>query len=1033
MHRIIDVALKHRFLVLLLFALFVLGGFYGLLHLTVDAVPDITNVQVQILAKSPALGPLEMEQFVTYPIETAMSGLPDLKEIRSISRYGLSVVTVIFKDNVDKYFSRQLVNERLSEAIEGIPGKMAKPRMGPLTTGLGEIYQFTLEGEGYSAMQLRTILDWEIAYRLRSVPGVVEVNTWGGLAKQYEVVIDPHELIAHRTTLEKVIRAVERNNANAGSGYIERNQEQYIIRGEALISNISDLENIVVDTGQGGIPIYLRQIAEIREGSRLRLGAATANGDGETVIGIVQMLAGENAQEVVRNVKEKISEIERSLPPGVRIVPYYDRAEFVNRVIRTVRNNLVEGGLLVVAILFLFLGSFGGGIIVSLAIPLSMLFAFAGMYAAGISGNLMSLGAIDFGLIVDGSVVMIENIMRKQARPSGIEPAEVIRQGGREVARPVFFSVLIITLVYFPVFALTGTEGRMFRPMAITVILALIGSLAVALILMPALASIFLSRSHRPHDHSEEIPDHQDIWIMRKLRNFYTPVLRLAMRHRIATFSMAVLIFLAGLSLFSGLGGEFVPRLDEGDIVIQAWRLPSVSMRESLKSTSLLERILLRFPEVEKVVSRTGSPEVATDIMGIELSDVFVNLKPRSQWATAQTKEELIDKMSHAITGELPAVGISFTQPIEMRFNELIAGIRSDVGVEIFGYDLVKLQNIGQQVSRILNSIQGATDVRVEQVAGLPMIRVAVNRDEIARYGMNASDVLESVEASRVGHHAGTIFEGEKRFPLMVRLNESVTRDLSTLAALPVDDPQGRVIPLGQVATVEYATGPAQISRSQIQRRLVVEANVRGRDLASFVETAQERIAREVALEPGYFIDWGGEFENLERAMGRLKIVVPLTLFLIFILLYMALASIRLSLLIFLNVPLAIAGGVFALFLRGIPFSISAGVGFIALFGIAVLNGIVLVTYIRQARAENEDPDDAAFHAAQVRFRPVMMTAAVASLGFLPMALSHGMGAEVQRPLATVVIGGLITSTMLTLLVLPAIYGWFAEKREVKI
>ena len=1032
MHRIIDVALKHRFLVLFLFALFVLGGFYGLLHLTVDAVPDITNVKVQILAKSPALGPLEMEQFVTYPIETAMSGLPDLKEIRSISRYGLSVVTVIFKDHVDKYFSRQLVNERLSEAIEGIPEKMAKPRMGPLTTGLGEIYQFTLEGEGYSPMQLRTILDWDIAYRLRSVPGVVEVNTWGGLAKQYEVVIDPHELIAHRTTLGKIIRAVERNNANAGSGYIERNQEQYIIRGEALISSISDLENIVVDMGQGGIPIYLRQIAEIREGSRLRLSAATANGNGETVIGIVQMLAGENAQEVVRNVKEKISEIARSLPPGVRIVPYYDRAEFVNRVIRTVRNNLMEGGLLVVAILFLFLGSFGGGIIVSLAIPLSMLFAFAGMYAAGVSGNLMSLGAIDFGLIVDGSVVMIENIMRKRARRPGIEPAEVIRQGGREVARPVFFAVLIITLVYFPVFALTGTEGRMFRPMAITVILVLIGSLAVALILMPALASIFLSRNQRPHDYSEQNPDHEDIWMVRNLRNLYTPVLRSAMRHRVATFSVAILIFLAGLFLFPRLGAEFVPRLDEGDIVIQAWRLPSVSMQESLNSTSLLERILLRFPEVEKVVSRTGTPEVATDIMGIELADVFVSLKPHSQWATAQNKEELIDKMSHAITGELPAVGISFTQPIEMRFNELIAGIRSDVGVEIFGSDLVKLQNIGQQVSRILNSIQGATDVRVEQVAGLPMIRVAVNREEIARYGINASDVLESVEASRVGHHAGTIFEGGKRFPLMVRLNESVTRDLSTLAALPVDDPQGRVILLGQVATVEYATGPAQISRSQLQRRLVVEANVRGRDLASFVETAQERIAREVALEPGYFIDWGGEFENLERAMGRLKIVVPLTLFLIFILLYMALGSIRLSLLIFLNVPLAIAGGVVALFLRGIPFSISAGVGFIALFGIAVLNGIVLVTYIRQARAESEDPDEAAFHAAQVRVRPVMMTAAVASLGFLPMALSHGMGAEVQRPLATVVIGGLITSTMLTLLVLPAIYGWFAEKREVK-
>ena len=1026
MEKIINYAVRNRFLVITGFLTASLAGFQGLRSLTIDAVPDITPVQVQVLTKAPALAPLEVEQFITYPVEAAMSGLPNLQEIRSTSRYGLSAVTIIFEEGVDRYFARQLVNERLGEAIDAIPAEMGKPAMGPLTTGLGEIYQFIVKGQGYSPMELRTLLDWEIAFRLRAVPGVVEVNAWGGLAKQYEVVVNPQELIAHQLTLEKIIAAVEQNNANAGSGYIERNQEQYIIRGEALVEDVRDLEEVVVDRGERGSPIFLKQIAEIREGGMLRIGGATANGEGETVIGMVQMLAGENAQQVVRRVKQKLEGIQKSLPDGVEIHPYYDRAKFVTRVLQTVTTNLVEGGLLVVAVLFLFLGSFRGGLLVALAIPLSMLFAFGGMYIAGISGNLMSLGAIDFGLIVDGSVVMIENIMRRRRGEGSSQAAVAATVGGREVARPVFFAIVIITVVYIPVLSLTGTEGIMFRPMASTIIFALVGSLGVALLLMPALASVVLGS---PKKNREEKPEsNHETWLVRNVRRLYGPLLSLTIRHRFLTFSAAAIVFAFSLGLGTQLGTEFLPKLDEGDLVINAWRLPSISLSESLASTTRLERLLRRFPEVEEVVSRTGSPEVATDVMGIELSDVFVNLRPRSEWKTALTKAELIEKMSEAIERELPAIGVSFTQPIEMRFNELIAGIRSDVGAEIFGPDLNQLEDLGATVLSVLSTIPGASDLRAEQVSGLPMVRIVVNRRELARYGINAAAILETVEATRVGHKAGLIFEGNRRFPLIVRFDDSVSRDLDSLAAIPVDDPEGRVIPLGQVADLSYSTGPAQVSRSQVQRRLVVEANVRGRDLGSFVQEAQRRIAKEVELPPGYFIEWGGEFENLERALSRLIVVVPAALILIFVLLYMALGSARLSLLIFLNVPLALSGGILALLLRQMHFSISAAVGFVALFGVAVLNGVVLVSHMKQTllKEKGADLDSVAVRAAHARLRPVLMTATVASLGFIPMALSQGMGAEVQRPLATVVIGGLVTSTLLTLLVIPAVFRWFA-------
>jgi cobalt-zinc-cadmium resistance protein CzcA len=751
----------------------------------------------------------------------------------------------------------------------------------------------------------------------------------------------------------------------------------------------------------------------------LRIGAATEDGRHETVIGLVQMLAGANAREVVERVKAKVTEIQASLPPGAAIRPFYDRAQFVERVLRTVTVNLMEGGLLVIAILFVLLGSFQGGLLVALAIPLSMLFAFIGMYYLGISGNLMSLGAIDFGLIVDGSVVMMENILRKRSENPDTPVLELAGQGGREVARPVFFAVLIITLVYLPVLSLTGTEGKMFRPMAITVIFALLGSLIVAMTVIPVLAS-FLFRK-KPEGAEME----HETWLVRITRRRYVRTLQWTMAHRGITVFLALVVLAITAILARRLGTEFVPELDEGDIVINALRLPSVSMSESIASTLMIERVLKQFPEVALVVSRTGSPEVATDLMGIELSDIFVILRPRDQWTTARTKEALIEKMADRLAHEIPGVGLSFTQPIEMRFNELVAGIRSDVGVKVFGDDLDVLKGKADQVARVLSSIPGAADVKAEQVAGLPMARIIVNRSEIARYGINASDVLETVEAIRAGRNVGTVYEGRRRFDLVARLPDAVGKDLESLAQIPAGGNNGRqIVPLGQLAKLEYSTGPAQISREQIQRRVVVEANIRGRDLGGFVREARTRVAREVKLDPGYYFEWGGQFENLERASSRLLLVVPLTLGLIFSLLYFAFKSAPIALVIFLNVPFAATGGVFALALRGMPFSISAAVGFIALFGVAVLNGVVLLSYVRTIQESGKSASDAAYEGAQVRYRPVMLTALVASLGFIPMALSQGIGAEVQRPLATVVIGGLLTSTTLTLLVLPTVYGW---------
>ena len=1015
MDRFLTLSLRYRFFTLVAVSVVIATGLWSFAHLKIDAVPDLTPVQVQVLTRVPALGPVEVEQFVTFPIEVSLNGLPGLRELRSVSRYGLSAVTAIFEDSTDIYRARQLVAERLARAVERIPTEYGRPLMGPLTTGLGEVYQFTLHGPGYSLMALHTLLEWEVGMRLRAVPGVVEVNIWGGEPQQFQVVVDPAKLLSFKLSLRQVFEALKRNNAIAGGGYIERQREQVIIRGEALVTQAADLAKIVVTHGSGGVPIYMSDLADIKKASALRIGAATAMGDGETVIGMVQMLASENAQRVVTQVKARVQEIQKTLPSGVVITPYYDRTLFVSRVIHTVRNNLLEGGLLVVAVLFLFLGNLRAGLIVASAIPLSMLLAFTGMMQAGLSGNLMSLGAIDFGLLVDGSVVMVDNILRRLTKANHGQPEDRVGEvlaAGREVLRPITFAVSIIILVYVPILALTGLEGKMFRPMAATVIMALAGSLLLAVTVTPLLAFWFV----RP------VPGRDETRLMRIVRRVYAPCLRWAQTRPVWPVTLAVGLFLLSLGLGSRLGLEFVPRLEEGDLAVQVWRLPSVSLSESVATSLEIERVLRRFPEVTQVVTRTGSPEVATDPMGVELSDVFVILKPRREWVTARTRDDLIAQLKGAISEQVPGVGLGFTQPIEMRFNELIAGVRSDLAVKIFGPDLDVLKQHADGLARTLKQVPGAADVKVEQVAGLPLLRVIVDREQIARYGLMADEVLSLVQSIRGGVVVGTVVQGPRRFDLVVRLGEHASEDPGTLGNLLIPTMHGELVPLSRVARIQVDSGPAQVSREHVQRRIVVECNIRGRDLGSFVAEAQRAVAQGVVLPPGYELAWGGQFEHLQDASRRLAVVVPLTLLLILGVLSVIFGAMRPALLIFLNVPLALSGGMFALWFRGLPLSISAIIGFIALFGIAVLNGVVLVSHIRQLEAEGHSTDQAVTEGALDRLRPVLMTALVASLGFLPMALATSMGAEVQRPLATVVIGGLFTSTLLTLLVIPAVY-----------
>jgi cobalt-zinc-cadmium resistance protein CzcA len=1028
-NHIIEWSLDNRFIVMLL-AIVLLGlGFVAVSTLPLDAVPDLTNIQVQVLTTSPSLGPVEVEQFITFPVENAMSGLPGVTEIRSISRFGLSAVTVAFEDGTDIYWARNLINERLQQARENIPPGMGDPQMGPIATGMSEIYQFEVRakpGYDYSLMDLRTILDWQIAFQLRSVPGVIEVNTFGGELKTYEVAVDPDKLLSFDISLSRVFRAIEENNANAGGGYITHGAEQRLIRGEGLVTSLDDIRNIVLDSRSDGTPIRVADIGEVRFAPMLRQGAVTRDGDREAVTGMVMMLMGGNSRQVVEDVKHKIAEIQKTLPEGVYVDTFYDRTELVEKTIHTIAENIGVGVVLVIIMLFLLLGDVRAGLIVAAAIPLSAMCALIAMKWAGVSANLMSLGAVDFGVIVDGAVVMIENAVRSasayQREHSGKRvPKEVFKESAKEVGTPILFAGLIVIIVFLPILSLQGVEGKMFRPMAFTFMSALTGALVLSVTVMPVMASLFLARRVSAGD----------TFLVRRLKKWYEPMLRFAMARPALMIGTAAAIFAVSVGVASRFGVEFVPKLDEGDLAIQAVRLPSVSLETSLEMTKKMEQTLLRFPQVESVVSKTGRPEIANDPMGVHQTDILIRLKPPSEWPEPIAKEDLIAEMQAALEREVPSNSYGFTQPIELRVQELVAGVRSDVGLSLYGDDLDTLKAEGDKIVRALNKVPGAADVQAQQIAGLPYLRVNVRRDAIARYGINASDVLNAVSLVG-GVPLGEVFEGQRRFPLQARLAEPWRRDVEKIRQIKVDDPQGRQIPISQLADIFVEDGPSEISRHAIRRRLLIQCNVRGRDLAGFVNEAQEVVAREVRLPAGYSLAWGGQFQNLQEATKRLMIAVPVALFLIFSLLYITFNSVKLTFLIFLNVPIAATGGVFALWLRDMPFSISAGVGFIALFGIAVMNGVVLIEHVRHLRHLGNDQWTSVVQGAMDRLRPVLMTATCGALGFVPMAVSGSAGAEVQRPLATVVIGGLITCTILTLLVLPAIYRWFepAESSE---
>jgi cobalt-zinc-cadmium resistance protein CzcA len=1023
---IIDWSLDNRFIVILC-ALLILGvGAIAASTIPLDAVPDLTNVQVQVLTNSPALGPVEVEQFITFPVENAMSGLPRVEEIRSISRFGLSAVTVAFEEGTDIYWARNLVNERLLKAREDIPAGMGDPQMGPIATGMSEIYQFEIRskpGHQFSLMELRTILDWQIAFQLRSVPGVIEVNTFGGELKTYEIQVDPHKLRNFGISLSQVFQGLQENNANAGGGSISHGFEQRLIRGEGLVGSLEDIERIVLDS-RNGTPVRISDIGTVCFAPMLRQGAVTRDGNREAVTGMVMMLMGGNSRLVVHAVKEKIAEIQKTLPSGVYIDTFYDRTELVDKTIGTVAENISIGVVLVIIMLFLLLGDFRAGLIVAAAIPLSAMCALIAMKYAGVSANLMSLGAVDFGVIVDGAVVMIENAARQAARYQRDHegqrvPMSVFRESAKEVGTPILFAGLIVIIVFLPILSLQGMEGKMFRPMAFTFMSALMAALILSVTVMPVMASLFLVRNMRA----------KETMLVRAIKQAYAPMLQYAMRHPVVLFLSSIGLFGISVLIASSFGVEFVPKLDEGDIAIQATRLPSVSLEASLEMTKAMERTLLTLPEVESVVSKTGRPEIANDPMGVNQTDVLVRLKPTEEWPKGSTKPDLIVKMQQLLELNVPGNAFSFTQPIELRVQELVAGVRSDIGLSLYGDDLAVLKKSGDEIVHALGQVDGSADVQAQQIAGLPYLRVVVNRKNLSRFGINTRDVLNAISTVG-GFPIGQVFEGQKRFPMQVRLRPEWRENAEQILQLKIDDSHGEQIPISQLADISFEDGPAEISRHAIRRRLLIQCNVRGRDLAGFVAEAQRVVDQSVTLPAGYSLAWGGQFKNLQQASQRLAIAVPVALFLIFALLYMTFNSVKLAMLIYLNVPIAATGGIFALWIRGMPFSISAGVGFIALFGIAVMNGVVLTEHIRHLRHLGYGQLKAVIHGAKDRLRPVLMTALCGALGFIPMALSGSAGAEVQRPLATVVIGGLLTSTALTLLVLPTIYRWFEPKDD---
>jgi len=1001
--RFIDFHLRHRLFVLVGLTGLIAVGVAVMLRIPIDAFPDLTNNQVVVITECPAMPPSEVEQLVTFPIETALMGIPRAQGIRSISKLGLSMVTLMLDDSVNTYFARQLVNERLQEVRARLPEGL-EPTLGPVATAFGEVYQYTLEGGGLSAMDLKTLHEWQVKLALRTVPGVNEVNTWGGQSRQYQIEVDPVRLQRYGLTLRDVFERVRENNANFGGGYIEHAAEQYTVLGLGRTTDVEDLEKIVL-LARAGTPVLLSDVARVTVAPMPRQGAVLRDGKGETVSGMAIMLKGENGRQVINRVKQRLASLR--LPPGVRIVPFYDQSTVIDNTIATVKRNLFEAGALVMLVLLLFLGNLRAALIVAAVIPLSMLVGFIGMQAFGISANLMSLGAIDFGMIVDGAVVMMENSIRRLQLSRG-DPQEQVRQAAHEVARPILFAVAIGVL--------DGLEGRMFRPMAVTVCSALIGALVFALTVVPTAASLVLRKG---------VKEHKEAWF-EHVRTAYVAVLRILLRYRMATIGVSVLVLAVSLASLAWIGTEFMPRLEEGSILVQTKKLPGISLTESIELSNRVERVIMGFPEVAGVVTKLGRPDVATEAMGIYEGDVYVLLKPRPQWK-ARSKEELIGKMAAALE-QVPGVNYNFTQPMAMRLDETVSGIKADVALKIFGEDPHTLEQLAERALRVISLVPGAADTQMEIASGVAELRIEVDRAALARYGLNVSAVREAVESAIGGRTISEMVEGQRRFPIVIRLPERYRAAPEAVSELPLAAPGGERIRLAQVARVETARGPEVISREDGQRRIVVQANVRGTDLGSFVAEARRRIGRELTLPPGYSLAWGGQFENQERATRRLIVVLPLSILIIFGLLFITFDSVPQALLILLNVPFAMVGGIAALWVRGLNLNLSASVGFIALFGVAVLNGIVMVSYINHLRNQGLPCAQAVIEGATVRLRPVLMTALVASLGFLPMALSTSQGAEVQRPLATVVIGGLVTATGLTLFLLPLIYPWFSPK-----
>ncbi len=1039
--RLIRLAIEHRWLVMLA----VLGmaglGIFNYSILPIDAVPDITNVQVQINTTAPGYSPLETEQRITYPIETVMAGLPHLELTRSMSRYGISQVTAIFQDGTDIYFARQLVNQRIQEAKDKLPSGVT-PAMGPISTGLGEIYLWTVEakddakkpdGSSYTPTDLREIQDWIIKPQLRNVPGVTEINSIGGFAKQYQVAPIPEKLSSYGLTLQDIVTALDRNNNNVGAGYIEKRGEQYLIRVPGQVHSTEDIGNIILGNVQG-VPIRIRDVGEVKIGHELRTGAATVNGR-EVVLGTVFMLIGQNSRSVSQAVDKKMEEINRTLPEGVQAITVYDRTVLVDKAINTVKKNLTEGAVLVIVILFLFLGNIRAAIITAMVIPLAMLFTFTGMVTYKVSANLMSLGALDFGIIIDGAVVIVENCVRRLAHAQEHQGRSLTRHerfhevfvASKEARRPLLFGQLIIMVVYLPILALSGVEGKMFQPMAFTVVTALVGAMILSVTFIPAAVALFIG---------DKVAEKENR-LMQTAKHLYAPMLdkMMATKPVVLTFAVVVVI-LSGL-LATRMGSEFVPSLNEGDFAIQALRVPGTNLSQSVAMQQQIETSLKQqFPEIDRIFARPGTAEIASDLMPPNISDGYIMLKPRELWPEPRKSRDELLAAIQAAASKLPGNMYEFSQPIELRFNELISGVRSDVAVMIFGDDMNVLHDIATKISPVIEKIPGASEVKVEQTTGLPMLTVNIDRNKTSRYGLNIADVQDTVSTAVGGTKAGTLYQGDRRFDIVVRLPENLRNDLEAIKRLPISLPRAQgnnsqktYIPLAEVASLELAPGPNQISRENGKRRIVVSANVRDRDIGSFVAEAEQRLQQQVKIPAGYWTTWGGQFEQLQSATQRLEIVVPVALLLVFTLLFMMFGNAKDGLLVFSGIPFALTGGLVALWLRGIPMSISAAVGFIALSGVAVLNGLVMIAFIRGLRDEGKPLDKAIVEGALTRLRPVLMTALVASFGFVPMAIATGTGAEVQRPLATVVIGGIMSSTMLTLLVLPILY-WLAHRKE---